>query len=330
MRRIGIILTLVLAGVSFAAETGDSFATASVVVEVVNGTADGAAVVGDAVTLQVFQHQQVQEVLLATVGENGEAVFEDVLTGPRMMAVARVTHQNMTFQGRPVALTASAGALSTMVQVFDVSADRAALSVGTHHLTIATEGSSLEVTEYMQLRNDSDKAIRGERRDAQNRPVVVEVLLPAGARDVTPSGFFEPQALVTTETGFYDTLAVPPGEHQVRFTYWIDVDRDVMEIARGISLPTSEFVVFWQTGQGELTGLGEPDTRLTDDEGTPVECYYRHNLQAGDRMAFQVSGFNVRTSDLDTWIVLAVAFAAIGIVALWRLRQGSMSPPSAE
>ena len=330
MRRIGIILALAIAGVSFAVEAGDQFATASLVVEVVNGTADGAAVVGDAVTLQVFQHQQVQHVLQATVGENGEAVFENVLTGPRIMAIARVTHQNMTFQGRSVALTPSANALSTTVQVFDVSADRAALSVGTHHLTIAIQGSSLKVTEYMQLRNDSDKAVRGEQRDAQDRPKVVEVLLPAGARDVTPSGFFEPQALVTTETGFYDTLAVPPGEHDVRFSYWIDIGRDVMEIAKGISLPTSECVVFWETGQGELTGLGEPEARLTNDEGVPVECYYRHDLQAGDRIIFQISGFNVKTSDVETWVVLAVAFGAIGVVALWRLRQGSTATRSTE
>lgn len=330
MRWIGIILALAHAGVSFAAEAGDPFATASLVVEVANGTADGAAVVGDAVSLQVFQHQQVQNVLQATVGENGEAVFENVLAGPRMSAVARVTHQNMTFQGRPVALVPSAGPLSTAVQVFDVSADRSVLSVGTHHLTVVVQGASLEVTEYMQLRNDSDKAVRGEQRDAQNRPVVVEVMLPAGARDVTPSGFFEPQALVTTETGFYDTLAVPPGEHQVRFSYWIDIDRDVMEIAKGISLPTSEFVVFWETGQGELTGLGDPEARLTNDEGVPVECYYRHDLQAGDRIVFEISGFNVKTSDVETWIVLAVAFAAIGIVALWRLRHGSAATPSAE
>ncbi len=330
MKLGGFILALVLVGGVLAVETEDRNLMTSVVVEVANGTADGATVVGDTVTLQIFQHRQMQNVLQATVGQNGEAVFANIPTGPRLSAVARVRHQNMTFQGLPITLAPSAGPQSTVVQVFDVSADRAALSVGTHHLTVAVQGSSLEVTEYIQLRNNSDKAVGGANRDAQDRPIVLEIDLPAGARDLTPLSFFEPQTLVATETGFYDTLAVPPGEHQVRFSYWIDIGRGALEIDKGITLPTSEFVVFWETGQGELTGLGEPDEQLTDAEGVPIQCYYRGDLRPGDHIVFQISGFNATTSDAETWIILVVAFGAIGVVALWRLRQGSTAPPSAQ
>lgn len=308
------------------ADAGAQTASVSLVVEVSNGTANGATVAGDPVLLQVFQHQQLLDSLEAVVAENGEAVFEGLPTGQHMVALARVKHQNMTFQGQAVTLTPTVGELSTVVQVFDVSSDSSALSVGTHHLTIAVRGKSLGFTEYMQLRNDSDMAIRGSKRDAQNRPVVIEIMLPTGATDLTPSGFLEPDALVSTETGFYDTLAVPPGEHQVRFSYRINIDRPTVRIAKGISLPTSELIVFWEKGQGELTGLGEPDELLTNAQGIPVEYYRRQNLQPGDQIAFQISGFNVKTSDTTTWIVLAVVFGVVFVIAVLRALRGSTAP----
>ncbi|UCD52540.1 MAG: hypothetical protein JSW27_07865 [Phycisphaerales bacterium] len=316
-----LLCTSLMAGAAWSQE-----ASATLVVEAANGTADGATVVGDLAILRIFHQQQLQNTLEAKVGESGEAVFEDVPTGQHLVAVARVKHQNMTFQGSPTSLVPETDNYSTVVQVFDVSADTSALSVGTHHVMIAVENAMLEVIEYMQLQNDSDMAVRGSQRDAQDRPMVVEIMLPNGATDLRPLSFLQASVLVTTETGFYDTLAVPPGEHQVKFSYRIDIDHQALDFAKAISLPTSELVVFWEEGQGELTGLGEPDERLANAQGVPVEYYRRHNLQPGDEIAFRISGFNVKTSDADTWIALAVAFAIVLAIALWRLRPGS-SPP---
>lgn len=329
MRPIRVVaLSVVLLGSFLAHVTWAQDAATALVVEVVNGTAEGATVIGDSVTLQVFRQQQLQNTLEAQVRETGEAVFEDVPMGLHMVAKARVRHQNMTFQGSAVSLAPGKDDYSTSVRVFDVSTDTSALSVGTHHLMLSVQESMLAVTEYMQLKNTSDMAVRGSKRDAQDRPVVIEVMLPDGAMDLTPTGFFSPGALVTTETGFYDTLAVPPGEHQVRFSYRIDMGQGALDITKAVSLPTSELTVFWEAQQGELTGLGEPDEQLTNAQSVPIECYRRHDLQAGDRIAFQISGFHVQTSDRDTWIVLAVAFAVIVALALWRLRSGS--PPNAD
>lgn len=330
MRCVGSPLAIVvLCTALMAGNVRDQGASATVVVEVANGTVNGATVVGDPVTLQVFHHQELRESFETEVGETGEAVFEDVSTGAHLLAVARVKHQNMAFRGRPVSLSPTDSEYRTSVRVYDVSSDASPLSVGTHHITVAVEDTSLRFTEYMQLRNGSDMAITGSRRDAQNKPIVIEIMLPAGARDLTPSGYFEQSALVNTDTGFYDTLAVPPGEHQITFSYRLEIDRPTADIAKEISLPTSELALFWEGGRAEVTGLGEPDGRLTNAQGVPVEYYQRRNLQTGDRVSFQVSGFNVRTSDADTWIALAVAFAVVIAIALWRLRTGSTASPPA-
>jgi hypothetical protein len=294
---------------------------ARVTVEVRNKTAKGAAVVGEEVSLLLFRGQEQIDSRQATAGQAGKAVFEKVPTGQDMTAIARAKHQNMAFTSLPVSLDPAAGELSATVEVYDVSTDTSKLFVGTHHIIVAVRSASLEVTEYMQLTNPSDMAITGARRDDRNQPIVIEGRLPRGFKDLAVSSYLEEEALVVGPEGFHDTMAVPPGEHHVAFSYKLDINRNTMEIAREITLPTSELMIFWQHGQGKLEGLGEPAGRLVNAEGAPVEYYRRSDLKPGERVAFQISGFNVKQSDRYTWVILIAVFVAAAVIALLRLRR---------
>jgi hypothetical protein len=297
-----------------------AFAQAMLTVEVKNQTTNGAAVAGDEVVLQVYRGQEQIQSLQANAGVDGKAVFEKVLTGPNMAALATAKHQNMAFRSEPVSLNPATREFSVGVHVFDVSTDTSKLSVGVHHIMVAVRGPSLEFTEYMQLKNASDTAITGAKRDDQSRPSVIEVKLPQGFHDLSASGYLEPEALVITPDGFYDTMAVPPGEHQVTFSYKVGIDRGTVKIVKEITLPTAELMLFWTHGQGKLEGLGEPNDRLANTDGMPMEYYRRSALKPGDRIAFQLSGFHAKKSGDYTWMVLGVVFAALVTIALWRLR----------
>lgn len=299
-------------------------APANLTVEVKNNTREGATVVGDEVTLHLYKGQEQIDSLPAKVGADGKAVFANVPTGPDMAAVARAKHQNMAFQSQPVPLGSAAGEFSARVEVLDVSTDASKLSVGVHHIMVAARSTTLEFAEYLQLNNASDRAVIGTQRDDRNQPVVAKILLPAGFRDLTASSYLEREALVITPDGFYDTMAVPPGEHQVAFSYKVDTGRGAVKIVKGITLPTAELLVFWTQGQGKLQGLGEPSDRLVNAEGVPVEYYRRSALKPGESIAFEISGFNVQKSDASTWVILAAVFAGIVLVAILRLpAQGS-------
>ncbi len=314
--RISIALTVLLA----AWMSSVVLAQAKLTVEVKNSTAPGASVVGDEVTLEIYKGHEPANTLQARVGADGKAVFANLPTGQDMAAVPRAKHQNMAFHGEPLALSPGAQELAATVQVFDVSIDTSKLSVGTHHIMVAARGGALEFTEYMQLKNVSDRAVTGAPQDDQSRPIVIAVKLPEGFTDLTASSYFEQEALVMTPDGFYDTMAVPPGEHQVTFSYKVGIARSEVKIAKEITLPTSELTVFWEHGQGRLEGLGEPTGQLTNAEGVPLEYYQRNDLKAGDRITFQIAGFAVKRSDSYSWILLAVVFAVIVMVALLRLR----------
>jgi len=321
-----ILAMLFVAGAVAGAEA-ETPAGTTLTVEVVHGTADGAPVAGDELVVQVYQPEQLVSSFETQIDANGIGVLEDVPTGQHMRAVARVKHQNMVFTSRPVALLPSLNAVSASVQVFDVSEDASQLSVGTHHVTIALSASALTCSEYMQLTNPSDKAIKGSERDARGRQIVVKVMLPEGFTELSATGYLEQGALVLTESGFYDILAVPPGQYDLTFSYKLPLDSKTQNIVKEITLPTEDLTVFWEGAPGKLEGLGEPEGRLVNAQGTSVQYFHQNGLKPGEKIAFRITGVEIDRSDTQTWLVLAVVFGAVLLVVIFRLRRPA-APPS--
>jgi len=174
----------------------------------------------------------------------------------------------------------------------------------------------------MQLVNSSNMAVSSSDEDGKDSPAVVEIKLPKGFNDLKTLAYFEQDALVVTDDGFYDTMAVPPGEYQVSFTYTLDITSETIDIVKGITLPTSKLVVFAELGQAELRGLGEAKNRATTTAGSEMRYYTRDNVAAGEEITFQLAGFTVSNSGPPAWVILAVVFGVVMVVVVLRLRPG--------
>jgi hypothetical protein len=172
----------------------------------------------------------------------------------------------------------------------------------------------------MQIKNSSGMAISSKERDSQNRTIVLDIMLPKGFKNLKSSSYFEDNALVVTKHGFYDIMAVPPGEHQAAFSYTLDITSDSMDIVKKISLPTSNFIVFAELGLAKLQGLGQAERQLTRANGISIEYYERSHLAPAEEITFQITGFNVGSSGLSSWVILAVVFSTLMILAILRLR----------
>jgi hypothetical protein len=290
------------------------------VVDVTNGTANGAAVTGDDVIVGIYENSQLLYSLNGEVAADGKAVFEDVPVGDNIVALARTKHQDMMFNGRVVGLKPAEDKHLAHVEVYDVSWDKSHLSVGAHHIIIKARSEYLEISEYMQLRNSSDTAVSSKQKDSQDREVIFEIMLPEGFENLKATSYFVENALVVTKQGFYDTMAVPPGEYQANFSYTLDISSSTMDIVKGISLPTSNLIVFAELGHAELRGLGEADNQVTNASGAPMNYYQLSDLAPAEEVAFQIVGFNVSTSGLTTWLILSLTFGAIVVLVVLRLR----------
>ena len=300
---------------------------AKLTVQVTSGTTDGASVADDEVIVQIYEDRYLLHTFNARANAEGKAVFENIPEGERLAAVARAKHQDMMFAGQPVPLRPSEDGHVAAVQVFDVSTDKSKLSVETHHLIIKAQPRALEVTEYMHLRNSSDRAVSSGERDDQNRTIVLEIKLPHGFKNLRAFSYFEDDALVITREGFYDIMAVPPGEQHVTFTYTLDVMSEILDFAKTVSLPTSEFVLFAELGQAKIQGLDRSAEQATRPSGEAMQYYKRNNLAPGEEIAFQLTGLNVGSSALLIWIVLGTVLSVIIILAALRLRPEKGTTP---
>ncbi len=293
---------------------------AELTVQVISGTADGAAVTGDEVIVQIYEGRYLLHTFSARADAEGKALFEDIPEGEHLAAVVRAKHQDMMFGGQPVSLRPTEDGHVVSVQVFDVSNDKSKLSVDTHHLIIKARPGTLEVTEYMHLQNSSDRAISSSDRDDQDRAIVLDIKLPSGFKNLRSFTYFEDSALVVTEKGFYDIMAVPPGEQHITFSYTLDVTSEVMDFAKTISLPTSEFVLFAELGRAEIQGLDRAAEQATRSSGEAMQYYERYNLAQNEEIAFQLTHLDVGSSGLLIWITLGSVLGAIVVFATLRLR----------
>jgi hypothetical protein len=299
----------------------------TLVVKVTNGTARGRPVTDDQVLVRIFHHEQLTDTIEGKADASGQAVFENVPAQEHAVAVASARHNDMMFGGRAISLTPGSDTHIAHVTVYDVSEDNSKLSVGMHHFIIKAQSNSLLVTEYMQLKNVSDMAVISKERDAQGLPVVLKILLPGGFANLQFASYFQTGAVVVTEDGFYDTMATPPGaNHKATFSYTLDIDSATMDIAKMISLPTSEFVLFSQLGPGKIKGLASAKGQMTMTDGTSAEYFSFSELNTGDTINFQVTGFNVVKSQRQSWIIMGVVFGIMAVVAVLRLHFGQRQP----
>jgi len=288
-------------------------------VEVVNGTTDGTAVTGDAVVVDLYERHEPLRTLEGKVAADGKVVFENVPTGDEMVAFPGSRHGGMMFSGPPVALKPTKDEYSTQVQVFDTSTDRSSLSVQTHHLFVKNTPAALVFTEYMQLVNSSTMAVSSKQQDAQGRAIVLEIKLPQGFKNLESLGYFEEDAIILTDSGFYDTMAVPPGQYQAMFTYAIEKSSDSIDIVKGITLPTSRLMVFSGLGQASIQGLGRPGSQAMAPGEAEIRYYTRDNLSAGQEVAFNITGLSVEAPGAGMWVVLAVVLGAVMVLVVFRL-----------
>jgi len=304
---------------SLADEDIDTESQTTLTVFVTNGTANGTTIVGDNVIVTIYEQEKPIQTLKKKVDADGKAIFENVPAVNNIVALPRVKHQNMEFSGRAVALKSDQMAFDAHVEVFDVSTDRSKLSVTIHHFIIKPHVDSLQITEYMQLKNSSDMALTSEEKDSDGRSIVLDIMLPKGFRNLACSNYFLDGALVITEHGFYDTMAIPPGQYDAIFSYILKINSEIVDITKKITLSTSEFMVFSQLSKERINGLGDASGRITLADGGSGEYFSSQALKVGDQITFRIVGFNVDNSAISVWITLSVVFASIALLVILRL-----------
>lgn len=297
------------------------------IVKVINESENGTDVVGDMVTVDFYRHGKAIGHVEGQVGEDGRAVFTDAPAGIHVVAVARTKHADMAFSSHTVEVAKTDSPIHVNISAYDVLHDNSVLRIKTHHMIFKTEADSLVVTEYMQLVNPTDRAVTTDEKNAEGMPKVLSMKLPAGFSDLSITNYFVMSALVQTEEGFYDTMAMPPGEFQAIFSYKLPINASDIAIAKPVTMPTEEFTVFSQIGSVKIVGLEVPAEEFQTGDGSASEYFELGNVTPPKVVKFKITGFNYSKPMQNTVIPIAIVFGVLAILVIKR-QLGSKPKPA--
>lgn len=312
-------LTLALAGVLVAAPTASAAETGTIRGRVLNETT-GEPQAGARVTLtSALDDGSEGRRLTTTTDERGRYVFDDLPTGDDRYYAVDARHDDGLFAGGVVRLpgdTDQRPIVDTTLRVWDTTTDPAAIVVRRDSIFVVPSDNGVGVIEAVVVANIADEAYIGRGRElgAEEDGEIASLgfALPPNA-ELPPVPIVESDidfpSLVETSFGFAATVAVPPGQWRVVYSYEVPGEGGTYDLSRPALYPTLELGVYAGDPLAIDGGRVAPDgTR--DVRGKTYDLYSSSGtLEAGDAVDM------IAVAEASASNLLAIGAAVAGVVA---------------
>lgn len=234
--------------------------------------------------------------------------------------------QDGTFAGGAVTIpddTERTPIIDTTMRVWPTTTDPSVILIRRDDMFVVSNERGAAVIESVTVANTAMKAYIGRGRALSDDPSDASLgfALPPGARDITIlEADIDIPALVPIGAGAAATVAIPPGETSVTFSYSVPTSAGNIDLSRPALYPTAEFSVFAEEP------LEVRSNRLIEGDDVTLDgTRYRRwtasgELNAGDPL--QVLA--VATGSVPVGPLAATAGAIIlAILLAWLLRYRS-------
>jgi hypothetical protein len=331
MRRL-ILLAVIAASVPIA--TAQAAATGTITGTVEHADT-GRPKPGIEVTLTTGTQDGELETSTAVTDSRGRYRFEDLATGKDHFYALDAAYDGGLFAGRPLVIpsdTTKAPVIRSTLRVWDTTTDPAAILIRRNDVFVVQDENGVGVIESVRIVNPSDLAYIGRGADTNG---------DASAAGATPSiGFWLPQSadkrsvqiiegdidvptLLPTEYGFAATVAIPPGETRLTFTYRVEGPAGTYDLTR---------TALYSTGMVEFYAeppLSIKSNRLTDKGPVKIGdvTYTRYATEEGLDPADPVQVLATADAGMPLGLLAGVGGAAVLILGAgilgWRRSRGS-------
>ncbi|HVF54268.1 MAG TPA: hypothetical protein VNC78_11795 [Actinomycetota bacterium] len=251
-----------------------------------------------------------------TTGRDGHYRFDDLPTGESFYALD-ARFDGGVFAGSPVSLPADTKrkpVIESTLKVWPTTTDPSVIEVKRNDLFLLQGDGGIGVIESVTFINLSDHAYIG-RGGSQS----LGFSLPRGATadgvTILESDLDVP-VVVPADFGFATTVAIPPGERHITFTYSLRGTAGNFDASRTMLYPTSSFTVFaaepLELGSNRLVAGG---TRVIDSKNYNVHRS-EDPIAAGDAVQITAVAEAGRAPMLvGGSIALIILLAGAGMVA---------------
>ncbi|HEX2196671.1 MAG TPA: carboxypeptidase-like regulatory domain-containing protein [Actinomycetota bacterium] len=232
--------------------------------------------------------------VVTTTDERGRYAFEDLPTGEDRYYAVDARFEDGVFAGGVVRLpddTTRPPVIQSTLRVWETTTDPAAIVVRRDSIFVVPSDDGVGVIEAVVVANIADEAYVG-RGTAMGPKEAGEVpslgfAVPPGA-DLPPVPIVDSDidipSLVETSFGFAATVAIPPGQWRVVYSYGLTGEGGTYDLSRPALYPTLEVGVYaadpLTVDGGRIAPAGTRDVR-----GKAYDFYSSdETLEAGDRL----------------------------------------------
>ena len=303
---------------------------------VTNGTEAG----GGADGLTVVLHQDSEtghEDLEVSTGPAGEFRFEGVEMDSATVYALSVTYQGALY-GADVDLSSADTPISVEITVYEATGDVETLSAASASVLFATadEGTrSVAALEIVELVNASDRTYV-----AGPEPMdLIRFGLPPDAHSLRVDTRLPSADFVQVDLGFALLAAVPPGQHEILYTYEFPYFAQTIELQKSFNYGADHLRVLapvdvlklssGRLGAVSTTLIGDREYQLLEtggiERGTSVDILLDGLPQPGLAARVRAQAQDIRF-ELAAPVALGLLMALLIAFALWRRpeRQGAV------
>lgn len=270
--------------------------------------------------------------MTATTDERGRYVFEDLPTGEDRFYAVDARHDGGLFAGGVVRLpsdTSSPPVIDTTLRVWDTTTDPAAIVIRRDSIFAVPSDDGVGIIEAVVVANIADDAYigRGRALGAQNdgsagRSASAEdgeiaslgFAIPEGA-ELPPVPIIESDidipSLVETSFGFAATVAIPPGQWRVVYSYQVPGEGGTYDLSRPALYPTLEVGVY-AADPLTIDGSRVAPDGSRDVRGKSYDLYSSSGtLEAGDALDMVA----VAQAEASNLLAIGAGVAGVAVAA---------------
>lgn len=306
---LGLIAVLVLSVPAAAA--GDGVIQG----KVANMTPGGAGVGGIEITLHTYQRETDQGQSKTTTDAEGLYRFSALNTEPEYSYGITLTYQDAYYVSDLVAFEADP-TVSLDLAVYDATSSPDGVRFSQSHTVVQTQGSDIMVLEVYVVENGGLRTYVGSQLVPElNRKETIRFSLPAGAGPVTPRNGLLDGYIAIQGNELVDTLAVPPGETQIAFSYPVSGQQGIL-FQKRFEFPTDLFNLLVEDAGLTVEAQSMSPAPPADIQGVSYLRYDALNIAPGATISFAVSAPPAQGTGKGTGAAFKWALAGVLAVAL--------------
>ena len=251
MGSVRSLVIALVAGVVLAPLPVMGAATGSIEGRVLSGET-GRPVAGVALTLTSGTESGDSEVVARTKSDrDGRYRFEGLATGDDRFYALDARFQDGLFPGRPLSLpsdTTREPVIESVLRVWPTTTEPGVIAVRRDDMFVVSGEDGVGVIESVTILNTSTEAYIGrgaEMLGDEASGASFAFSMPNGSSDFNIlDATMDIPEIVQVEPGLAMTVAIPPGEHKVTYTYRVPHDAGSSDLSRTALYPTLELSVY--------------------------------------------------------------------------------------